>query len=434
MFTRLRQLAAPLGKPLLALRRKLWLLAFCVMLLFVSADTLALTPGQRVAASYTFSLLGWEAANFFDKWWHLAIAKLPGDDLSRDERLAALDDYLETARRANKEQRRLESPYAGGSLATGGAARREPPSRDYLDELLAEKGRLRPIAEETLESEFSATLLDAGFGSRFGLIFPPVDISFQKPPTLLVVSPRDHFHLVDAVMLAPDVPGYERGVIEGEMMERYNLSALVDNLAGLSTYPTLVSDLGQLRFVCRTAAHEWMHVYLFFRPLGQNFRDSEEMFTLNETVADIAGRELGDRVFERMGGDLSVSASRYASVDEAYPFFTQTMRETRARAGELLDEGKVEEAEEYMKQQWWKLRLVGYGLRKLNQAFFAFRGRYAEGPASISPIGEQVKQARARFADVASFVEWVSVVSSYGQFMGMLEELGVDSGAATAGG
>ena len=341
MLTRLRQLAAPLGKPLLALRRKLWLFAFCVMLLFISADTLALTPGQRVAASYTFSLLGWEAANFFDKWWHLAIAKLPGDDLSRDERLAALDDYLETARRANKEQRRLESPYAGGSLATGGAARREPPSRDYLDELLAEKGRLRPIAEETLESEFSATLLDAGFGSRFGLIFPPVDIAFQKPPTLLVVSPRDHFHLVDAVMLAPDVPGYERGVIEGEMMERYNLSALVDNLAGLSTYPTLVSDLGQLRFVCRTAAHEWMHVYLFFRPLGQNFRDSEEMFTLNETVADIAGRELGDRVFERMGGDLSVSASRYASVDEAYPFFTQTLRETRAQAGELLDEGKA---------------------------------------------------------------------------------------------
>ena len=163
------------------------------------------------------------------------------------------------------------------------------------------------------------------------------------------------------------------------------LSALVDNLAGLSTYPTLVSDFGQLRSVCRTAAHEWLHAYLFIRPLGQNFRGSEEMFTLNETVADIAGRELGDLAFERMGGDLAESASRYVSVEEAYPFFTQTLRETRARAGELLDEGKVEEAEEHMKQQWWKLRLHGFGIRKLNQAFFAFRGRYAEGPASISP-------------------------------------------------
>ena len=426
MFTRLRQHAALVVKPFITPRRKLWLFAFCVMLLFVSADTLALTPAQRVASSYTFSLLGWEAANFFDKWWHLAFAKLPGDDPTREERLAVLDDYLAAARRAQKEKRRLESPYAGGSLATGGAAQRQLPSRDYLDELLAEKARLRPIAEETLESEMSAVLLDEGFGSRFGLIFPPVDIAFQQPPTLLVVSPRDHFHLVDAVMLAPDVPGHERGVIEGEMMERYNLSALVDNLAGLSTYPTLVSDLGQLRFACRTAAHEWMHVYLFIRPLGQNFRVSEAMFTLNETVADIAGRELGDRVFERMGGDLSVSASRYASVDEAYPFFTQTLRETRARAGELLEEGKVEEAEEYMKRQWWKLRLGGYGLRKLNQAFFAFRGRYAEGPASISPIGEQVRQARAKFDDVASFVTWVSGVSSYPQFLDMLEELGID--------
>ena len=85
-----------------------------------------------------------------------------------------------------------------------------------------------------------------------------------------------------------------------------------------------------------------------------------------------------------------------------------------------------------MKQQWWKLRLHGFGIRKLNQAFFAFRGRYAEGPASISPIGEQVRQARAKYADAVSFINAVSGVSRYGEFLELLEELGVDPNVSSS--
>ena len=438
MFRRSTQRAAEGGKAGFGLRGRVALAVVCLLFLLVRLDNHPITPAQREAAGYLFSLVGWEAANFFDKWFHLVVAALPGDDPDREERLAILDDYLQVTRRASKEEARLERPYLGGATAAGGAERGQALSRDYLEELEGEKRRLRPAAEETVEAEMSAVLLDEGFGSRFGIIFPPVDIAFQRPPTLLVVSRRDRIQLVDAVMLHPDIPGFERGEIEQKLLERHNLSALVDNLAGLSTFPLLVSDLGQLRFICRTAAHEWMHAYLFIRPLGQNFRASEEMFTLNETVADIAGRELGDKTFERMGGDLEESALRYMPVAEAYPFFTQTLRETRERAGELLDEGKVEAAEEYMKQQWWKLRLHGFGLRKLNQAFFAFRGRYAEGPASISPIGEQVRQARAKYANVESFLDDVSGVSRYGEFLELLEELGIDpdvgAGEATPAG
>ena len=432
MFRRSRQRAAEGGKSRFGWKSKIALAIVCALFLLVRLDNHPITPGQRVAASYLFSLVGWEAANFFDKWFHLAASALPGGDPTREERLALLDDYLQVTRRAGKEEARLERPYLGGSAAAGGAERRQALSRDYLEELLAEQSRLRPKAEETLEAEMSAVLLDEGFGSRIGVIFPPVDIAFQRPPTLLVVSRRDRIQLVDAVMLHPDIPGFERGEIEREMLERYDLSALVDNLAGLSTYPLLVSDLGQLRFICRTAAHEWMHAYLFIRPLGQNFRASEEMFTLNETVADIAGREIGDKTFQRMGGDLEESALRYMPVEEAYPFFTQTLRETREQAGELLDEGKVVEAEEYMKRQWWKLRLHGFGIRKLNQAFFAFRGRYAEGPASISPIGEQVRRARAKYAGVESFLDAVSGVSRYAEFLELLEELGIDPNVGSA--
>ena len=113
-----------------------------------------------------------------------------------------------------------------------------------------------------------------------------------------------------------------------------------------------------LRTVLQTAAHEWLHAYFFLRPFGQRYRTSQEMFTLNETASDLAGRELGDMAFARMGGDLSISSRRYMSPEERDPTFTREMRETRVKVEELLSLGKVEEAEQYMKERWWRLRLV----------------------------------------------------------------------------
>ena len=402
------------------MRAKLLLGIILVALLFIRVDTFHITPAKAVASSYLFSIEEWEIINFPRKWLNMLWGILPGGELSREERLAQLDDYLLVARRVEKEENRLEGPFANGSL---GAAREGPPSRDYLNELVDEKEKLRAGAEEAVESELSAVLIVEGFGSRFNLIFPPVDIRFDKPPTMLIISPRDRIELVEAVMLHPDIPGFERNRIETKLLEDYNLSALVDNLAGLSTFPSLVSDLQQLRSVLQTSAHEWLHSFFFFRSFGQNYQASEEMFTLNETVADLVGRELGDTTFARIGGDLSVSSSRYLSREKSDPTLAREMRETRLRTEELLAQGKVEEAEEYMKKRWWRLRLGGYRIRKLNQAYFAFRGRYAEGPASLSPIGQEVKELRGLFPDVASFVKTVSGISSYQEFLDLLERL-----------
>ncbi len=425
MWGRRRDKTAEKGGSRFGLRAKLLLGVTLAALLFIRIDTFHITPARAVASSYLFSLEEWEVINFPRKWLNMLWDILPGGGSSREERLAQLDEYLLVARRAEKEETRLEGPYASGSLTLGSGAAKEkgPPSRDYLNELVAEKDKLRAGAEETVEAELSAVLIDEGFGSRFNLIFPPVDIRFDQPPTMLIVSPRDRIELVDAVMLHPDIPGFERDLIETKMLEDHNLSALVDNLAGLSTFPSLVSDLQQLRSVLQTSAHEWLHSFFFLRPFGQNFRASEEMFTLNETVSDLAGRELGDTTFAQMGGDLSIASSRYLSREKSDPTLAREMRETRLRAEELLAEGKVEEAEQYMKERLWRLRLGGYRIRKLNQAYFAFRGRYAEGPASVSPIGQQVIEFRSLFPDVASFVKTVSGVSSYQEFLDLLERL-----------
>ncbi len=88
----------------------------------------------------------------------------------------------------------------------------------------------------------------------------------------------------------------------------------------------------------------------------------------------------------------------------------------------LLDQGAIAEAERYMKERWWLLRLAGYRLRKLNQAYFAFNGTYGDSPASISPIGGQVDELRSLVSDVGDMLRLTRGISSYDEFLRVLEE------------
>ena len=147
---------------------------------------------------------------------------------------------------------------------------------------------------------------------------------------------------------------------------------------------------------------------------------SAEMVTLNETLADIVGREIGDRAREMLleGEALPPSPCLSPDGDCATPLpapesgrhdrdehfgFNEEMRETRLRVDELLAGGNVGEAEAYMKERRLFFVENGYPIRRLNQAYFAFHGTYAENAASSSPIAgtaAQVQGAVARPADV----------------------------------
>ncbi len=63
----------------------------------------------------------------------------------------------------------------------------------------------------------------------------------------------------------------------------------------------------------------------------------------------------------------------------------------------------------------------GYGIRKLNQAYFAFHGSYADSPTSISPIGGQLESLRQRSASLGGFVRAVAQISSYRDLEELLE-------------
>ncbi len=64
-----------------------------------------------------------------------------------------------------------------------------------------------------------------------------------------------------------------------------------------------------------------------------------------------------------------------------------------------LPQGKIDEAETYMEQRRQLFWQNGYLIRKLNQAYFAFHGAYADvpgGAAGEDPVGPAVRALREK--------------------------------------
>ena len=143
------------------------------------------------------------------------------------------------------------------------------------------------------------------------------------------------------------------------------------------------------------------------------------MQILNETAADIAALEIGSLVLSKIEEGLGQNTNSPKSIqlnDSNFDYSTE-MRETRMVVEELLNTGNSEEAEQYMEERRQIFVENGFYIRKLNQAYFAFHGTYANSPTSMSPIGAQLKVFRNKFPDVGSFIKQISQVSSYKEFL-----------------
>jgi hypothetical protein len=92
------------------------------------------------------------------------------------------------------------------------------------------------------------------------------------------------------------------------------------------------------------------------------------------------------------------------------------MHETRVTADQLLVEGKIEKAETYMEQRRQFFWQNGYLLRKLNQAYFAFHGAYADvpgGAAGEDPVGPAVRTLREQSDSLADFINTIAGMTSF---------------------
>jgi hypothetical protein len=259
---------------------------------------------------------------------------------------------------------------------------------------------------------------------------PPVLYHVTDLPKNLVISPRNIIHQEKSISLMTDISPSEEIDLESSVEENSDYSALVVPVGGVGTYPTMVISTGNLLYLVDTVAHEWTHNLLVFRPLGWHYSTTPALRTMNETVASIAGEEISWFLIRRFYGDLIRPEENFTyKTYEAslLPFkpaaqdgfdFQKEMYKTRVSVDDLLAKNEVEEAEKYMEARrriFWE---NGYKIRRLNQAYFAFYGAYADKPfsaAGADPVGNDVRILRARSRNLFSFIEKISWMSSYDQ-------------------
>jgi hypothetical protein len=144
---------------------------------------------------------------------------------------------------------------------------------------------------------------------------------------------------------------------------------------------------------------------------------------MNETTASISGSEISVLVLKKYYPELAVE---YNIQNVSLPFsppqatfdFNNEMHITRVQVDALLAQGKVTEAEAYMEQRRQFFWDNGYAIRKLNQAYFAFYGAYANvpgGAAGEDPVGPAVRALRAKSASLTDFLNKISQMSSFQQ-------------------
>lgn len=361
----------------------------------------------RIAQPYLIAGAAWVPQNLAAK-----LQKEPGE-ISTPENVFVYLDLVE------RYQQRC--PNGWQSLSTTGD--------EGCQILRADLDSRSPMVERLVQQQISDSLGTLGLKLNQGpldTVFPPVMFIFRAPPKLLVASPRHRIELAGSVLLQPDLPLEEAARLE-TLVSSSGLSGMVTRIGGLGIYPSILPENRDLLWVLQTVAHEWCHQFLAFKPLGWKYAFGIEadrrIVAINETTAEVIGREVGNQVFKQSyGGPPEERPGDTASVLR----FREQMRELRAQVDLLLDEGQIEEAEALMERRRLQLNAQGYNIRVLNQAYFAFHGSYADDPYLSGRMGEEVSQRirrlREKSASLGAFLGVIATVESYEDFLRITNE------------
>lgn len=375
---------------------------------------------EAMLSPVRFDLTAWIARAAWEKFTYEFRA--PHRALDEAERVRRVRAFLRDVDQAAKLEGQVAAVYADprqvDPLGATAALRAE------RDALLRRIDAERPSVEAILQEQAEAVLVEEEFGVG-GQPLPPLRFRLTPLPHILIVSRRDRIERIDQRELAAElsVDAFDR--IERDVDARFDVSSLVTPIGGYATYPTMLPETSSLRFIVETSLHEWTHNYLLFSWVGLNYDRDPVARTINETTAAIVQRELGERVLRRFYPEETATTTltadaRPAQVDrvsrvgrDANFDFTKEMRATRLRVDELLAAGRVDDAERYMEERRAAFVAAGYGIRRLNQAWFAFYGAYNDAPggapaAGNDPVGPAVQALRARSPSVGAFVRTVA--------------------------
>jgi hypothetical protein len=277
---------------------------------------------------------------------------------------------------------------------------------------------LRAEAEAATERVVAQAYRDAGVARSEPVsvpgLFPPVLVALTPPPNVLVIAPRIDLRVIgSSVLQALDLRSQEQ--IEASA-DSTGVSSLVAPIGGLATYPSMVLEDDSAQRVLSSVAHEWMHQYLIFYPLGTGYWSSQETREINETTAEMIGQEVGNSLVASLGLASTPAATAAAPPPPAFDF-RAFMRDTRVETERLLAAGDVDAAESYMRARRDELAQHGYQIRKLNQAYFALYGSYGEGFAAspANPIPGLLHTLRDKSPTLGDFVVRVRGITTVQQ-------------------
>jgi hypothetical protein len=294
-----------------------------------------------------------------------------------------------------------------------------------LQELNEQRRQSAPLVESILQAQVQSILAEYGI-SAAGQPLPPLLYHSTPLPWALIVSPRTEIAEVANISLQTDLDLENHIQLE-------DLSTLVVPVGGVGTYPTMVAQSSDINWLVEVVSHEWTHNYLTWHPLGLLYLESPELQTMNETTANIVGKEIGAALIaryypERVPPEQVAAASSTQEENLAAPVFDfqNEMHTTRVRVDELLAQSKVDEAEQYMEERRLMFWNHGYVIRKLNQAYFAFYGSYADvpvGPAGEDPVGAAVRELRAQSDTLVEFLNRMAGLTSFEALKQLLREI-----------
>jgi len=343
--------------------------------------------------------------------------------LDENQQVSTVLSELDLIRQINQVEAQLNDIYSDPGVRDPASA-----SADLLAQLAdlrKHQAQLEPLAETILQNQVSAIAAGAGL-TLGGQAIPSVLYRTTPPPDALIVSPRDVIRQDYDISISPNISIDQKGKLEAQVDQSLNVSSLVVDIGGIGVYPTMVMETTDINGLAEIVAHEWIHNYLTLRPLGVSYMNSPELRTMNETAAAIAGNELGRRVVERFYPEYlpppppPVTGDNGSTQASSPPVFNYQaeMHLTRVTADRLLAEGKIDAAEAYMearRQFFWE---NGYHYRKINQAFFAFYGAYADQPggaAGEDPVGVAVRQLRQDSPSLADFINRIAWMWDFDQ-------------------
>ncbi|MEJ5241407.1 MAG: hypothetical protein WHS87_09445 [Anaerolineales bacterium] len=394
---------------------------------------------------FEFDYLSWTNQALLVKLTQAGLA-MP-QALPRTARYELVAEYFDLVGRLERNEAALSRLYANPEIADKETATRL--LREENRRLKARYTLILPFVESILQEQVGEILRREGL-STLGQPIPPVLYHTASVPVGLVISPRDRIVQLANISLVPELSLEQQIALEDAVAQKLNVSTLVVPIGGVGVYPTMIMRTTNLPWLLNVIAHEWTHNYLQLRPLGLLYDKSPELRTMNETAASIVGNEIGQKTLAEYYPQLaSVLQSRLplegavplASARDLWPHpalgatsfgmgfpaalsqqgsqtfdFRAEMHRTRVTVDQLLAEGKIEEAEAYMEERRRFFWDHGYPIRKLNQAYFAFYGAYADvpgGPAGEDPVGPAVRALRERSASLAEFLNRIAWMTSF---------------------